>query len=59
MRNHLICIGIYVAPLLEDRRDFCFTREFTGISLGEPAFDFLDLPSFGFYESFERSVDDP
>jgi hypothetical protein len=59
VRNHLIRVGIYASPLLEDRPDFCFTREFTGISFGEPAFDLLNLPSFGFYESFKRSVDDP
>ena len=58
MRNHLIRIGIYAAPLLENRPDFCLAREITRISFGKSAFYLLNLPSFGFYERFERSVDD-
>ena len=47
MRNHLMCIGIYAAPLLENRPDFCLARELTRISFGKSAFYFLNLPSFG------------
>ena len=57
MRSHLIRTGIYAAPLLENRTDFCLARELTGIGFGKSAFYLLNLPSFGFYERFERSVD--
>ncbi len=59
MRNHLIRVGVYAAPLLENRPDFCLAREFTRIGFGKSAFYLLDLPRFGFYERFECSVDDP
>ena len=56
MRNHLIRIGICAAPLLKNRPDFRLACEFTRISFGKSAFYLLNLPSFGFYEPFERSV---